>query len=92
MASLEILRKNFKDFLFYDGRRNIKVFDPCIDIRGMTDEEAWGDDPIHPTEEAFGKMAASVGKIGLREGAKRSRTDSLEAGNTAAPDARRGAA
>jgi hypothetical protein len=27
MASLEILRKNFKDFLFYDGRRNIKVFD-----------------------------------------------------------------
>jgi hypothetical protein len=90
MASLEILRKNFKDFLFYDGRRNIKVFDPSMDLRGMADEEAWGDDPIHPTDEAFNKMAASVAKIGLREGAKRSRTDSLEAGSVAAPYARRG--
>jgi hypothetical protein len=79
MASLEILR-----------RRTIKVFDPCIDLRPLSDEEVWGEDPIHPTEMAFEKIAASVAKVGLREGAKRARTDSLKAAVTPAPDARRG--
>jgi hypothetical protein len=55
MASLELLRKNFKDFLFYDGRRNVKVLDPCVDIRHLPDEEVWGEDPIHPKESAFEK-------------------------------------
>jgi hypothetical protein len=82
MASLELLRKNFKDFLFYDGRRNVKVLDPCVDIRHLPDDEVWGEDPIHPKESAFEKIAASVAKIGLREGEKRARTDSMEAGAT----------
>jgi hypothetical protein len=90
MASLELLRKNFKDFLFYDGRRNVKVLDPCVDVRHLPDDEIWGDDPIHPKESAFEKIAASVAKIGLREGEKRARTDSMEAGASAGPDARRG--
>jgi hypothetical protein len=87
MSSLEILRKNFKDFLFYDGRRNIKVLDTCIDIRLLSDEEVWGEDPIHPSDLAFEQIAASVAKIGLREGEKRMRTDSMEAGVNAGPDA-----
>jgi hypothetical protein len=49
LSSLEIMRKNFKDFLYYNGMRTIKVLDPSMDIRGMEDEEIWeADEPIHP--------------------------------------------
>jgi hypothetical protein len=86
---LELLRKNFKDFLYYDGRRNVKILDPCMDIRSMTDNKVWGMDPIHPTEAVSMKIAASVIKISSNltvNIAKRNRTDSMEAG----PETRRG--
>jgi hypothetical protein len=90
---LELLRKNFKDFLCYDGWGNIKILDPCMDIRSMTDNEVWGLDPIHPTGAVYTKIAASVIKISSNlvvNIAKRNRTDSMEAGTRSGPDARHG--
>jgi hypothetical protein len=90
---LELLRKNFKDFMYYDGRRNVKILDPCMDIRSMSDREVWDLDPIHPTEAVYTKIAALVVKISSNLAvniAKRNRTDSLESGARPGPDARRG--
>jgi hypothetical protein len=42
LSSLELLRKNFKDFMYYDGRGNVKILDPCMDIRSMSDKDVWG--------------------------------------------------
>jgi hypothetical protein len=84
--SLEFLRKNFKDFLFFDGKRNVKVLDPSMDIRGLEDKEAWTeDDPYHPQPAVYKKIADSVIHIidGLSRDprgveAKRRRTDSID--------------
>jgi hypothetical protein len=60
-TSLELLRKNFKDFLFYEGRRNVKVLDPCVDIRNMDDTEVWKEeDPVHPVKDMYKKIADTV--------------------------------
>jgi hypothetical protein len=61
-ASLELLRKNFKDFLFYEGRRNVKVLDPCVNIRNLDDTEVWKkeEDPVHPVMGIYKKIAETV--------------------------------
>jgi hypothetical protein len=37
--ALELLRKHFKDFLYYRNMRHIKILDPGMDIRGLSLEE-----------------------------------------------------
>jgi hypothetical protein len=92
LCSLGLLRKkNFKDFLFFDGRKNVKVLEPCINIQAMSNIEVWGVmTPSTPSETAIERIAASVVKIGLTEGSKRARTGSMESEFHSGPDARRG--
>jgi hypothetical protein len=90
LGSLELLRKNFKDFMYYDGRRNMKILDQCMDIRSMSDRDVWGQDPIHTTEAVYTKIAASVIKISsnlMVNITKRNCTDSLESGARTGPGA-----
>jgi hypothetical protein len=37
-------------------KKNVKVADPNLDIRGMTAAEIWGGDPLNLQEEAVKKM------------------------------------
>jgi hypothetical protein len=80
--ALELLRKHFKDFLYYCSMRHIKILDPGMDIRGLSLEEMWEEEAIHPTALVYCRIAASVIKIA--EGMdtelnnKRRRTDSID--------------
>jgi hypothetical protein len=91
---LDITKRNLKDFLFYDGYRQIRVLDPCMDMRHLDQDEAWGDDPIHPTPVVYSKIAAAAAMINDQMRAKETeakrRRDSLGEASLPAPDARRG--
>jgi uncharacterized membrane protein YgcG len=80
--ALELLRKHFKDFLYYRSMRHIKILDPGMDIRGLSLEEIWGKEAIHPTPLVYCRIAASVIKIaeGMEADAnnKRRRSDSID--------------
>jgi hypothetical protein len=77
LQGLEDIRYNLKEYLFHKGKRQVRVLDPNIDIRGMTDSEVWDTDPIHPRPEVYKKIAEAVLKMGdLVEDNKRRRSDS----------------
>jgi hypothetical protein len=57
---LEGYRRHLREFLFTAGRKNIKIYDPSIDLKNFTMEQTWGDDPIHPTREVISKMADTL--------------------------------
>jgi hypothetical protein len=81
LNSLDMMRRNFKDFLFFAGMRNVKVLDPCMDIRGMEDMEIWSEDPVHPLPLVYTKIVTGVVKMTntmAENEHKRRRTDSLE--------------
>jgi hypothetical protein len=63
---LELLKKQVKDFLFYDSYRNIRVLDPCFNLRTLDLAEAWENDPIHPISLVYSKIAAEAAKINDR--------------------------
>jgi hypothetical protein len=92
--SLELLKKNIKDFLFCNGLRFIRVLDPLVDIRGMEAAAIWGCDPIHPTAVVYSKIAAATAKLGdkLRaaEAEAKRRRDSIDERAPSGPHARRG--
>jgi hypothetical protein len=78
--ALEMLRKHFKDFLYYRSMRHIKILD--MDIRGLSTEEICGESAIHPQPLVYCRVAASVIRIAenmIHEaGNKRRRADSIE--------------
>jgi hypothetical protein len=93
LDALQEVKRNLKGFLWHDGKRNIKVVDPAYDLKGMADDEMWGEDPVHPKPAVYAKLAAAVVKISLTmetsEG-KRRRTGSLEAGTSREQNRREG--
>jgi hypothetical protein len=94
LNTLEMFRKIFKDFLYYDGMKSIKVMDPCMDIRGLEDSDVWDADPVHPLPLVYAKMAGGVIKMTntmAENEHKRRRSDSLEGSGMSGSDAKRGA-
>jgi hypothetical protein len=61
--ALELLRKHFKDFLYYRSMRHIKILDLGMDIRGLSLEEIWEGEAIHPSALVYRRISASVIKI-----------------------------
>jgi hypothetical protein len=88
---LEDIRRNLKDFLFHKGKRNVKVLDPNLEIRGLSEGEVWDMDPIHPREEVYKKIAEGLINVvaTATENNKRPRSDSW---GTEAVDRTRGGA
>jgi hypothetical protein len=85
IEALQEVRRKLKDFLWHDGRRNFKVVDPAIDLKGMPDDDMWGMDPVYPKPVVYAKLAEAVVKISATMEAnngKRRRTSSLEAGTS----------
>jgi hypothetical protein len=80
--ALELLRKHFKDFLYYRSMRHIKILDPGMDIRGLSLEEIWEEKAIHLTALVYCRIAASVIKIAeamdTKLNNKRRHTDSID--------------
>ena len=52
--------KSMKDFLFNAGLRNGRVMDPMRNLRGMSADEIWGRDPVHPKDEIYALLADGV--------------------------------
>jgi hypothetical protein len=82
---LKEVAERLRDYLFTTGHKLVKVLDPAVSWRGKNKEELWGDDAVHPKEEAYKLMAQGVISIntGMESGAKkRARTNSMETGLT----------
>jgi hypothetical protein len=80
---LKDVAERLRDYLFTTGQKLIKVLDPAVSWRGKNKEQLWGDDVVHPKEEAYKLMAEGVISIniGMESGAKkRARTNSIETG------------
>jgi hypothetical protein len=58
--ALEANKRLTKAFLFVSNIRFIKVADPNVDLRGLSNEETWGADPIHPKKEIYLRVARGV--------------------------------
>jgi hypothetical protein len=65
-----------------------------MDLRQLDQDEAWGDDPIHPNPVVYSKIAAATAmindKMRVQETEVKRRRDSLGDSGLPAPDARRG--
>jgi hypothetical protein len=53
---LDSLRRNLKDHMFGLNKKNIKILDPNMDLRGLQPVEIWGSDPISITDLAANKI------------------------------------
>jgi hypothetical protein len=53
LADLETMNRNLKDFVFCEGNRNMRLFDPNIDLRGLEEADIWSEDPVHPRRETY---------------------------------------
>jgi hypothetical protein len=80
MAALTEAKQNLRDFLFHDGKRTLKVLNPNLDIKTMTEEEVRGHNPVHPLPQVYSKIAEAVVKLAATmkesQDKKRRRTDS----------------
>jgi hypothetical protein len=82
LSDLKAMKRNLKDFIFREGNRNMRLFDPNIDLRGLEEDDIWGTDPVHPRSEMYGKIAEGIviqsGALENKQNATRKRADSLE--------------
>jgi hypothetical protein len=91
---LDLVKRYIKDNLFYDGYRSIHVLGPCMDLRAIGMEEAWDQNPVHPTAAAYSRIAAARAKINNRmrtqEVENKRRRESIGEASQSLPDARPG--
>jgi hypothetical protein len=59
-SQLEVFKRNLKDHIHGLNKKNVKVADPSLDLRGMTPIEIWGTHPTVTTGEAMAKIAAGA--------------------------------
>jgi hypothetical protein len=59
-AQLDTFKRNIKDHIHGLNKKNHKMADPSLDLRGMSPVEIWGTDPVNPTEEAMSKIADGI--------------------------------
>jgi hypothetical protein len=59
-TQLEALKRNLKEFVHNLNKKNLKVMDPNIDLRGMDPVDIWGENPIIPLEMAADKLVDSL--------------------------------
>jgi hypothetical protein len=57
---LDSLRRNLKDHVFGLNKKNIKILDPNMDLRGLQPAEIWGSDPINITDLAANKVVGGL--------------------------------
>jgi hypothetical protein len=53
---LDSLRRNLKDHVFGINKKNVKILDPNMDLRGLQPVEIWGSEPISITDLAANKI------------------------------------
>jgi hypothetical protein len=59
-TQLDSFKRGLKDHIHGLNKKNIKVADPSLDLRGMSPEDIWGTDPVNPTTAALSKIADGV--------------------------------
>jgi hypothetical protein len=62
------------------------VLDPSLDLRAIGTDEAWENDPVHPSAAAYSRIAAASAKINYRmralEAESKRRRESVGEGGT----------
>jgi hypothetical protein len=69
------LARNVKNFMFMNNFRNVLVLEPAVDMRGLSDDEIWDSDPIHPRESFYDILARSIVVICGNRNKKRAAED-----------------
>jgi hypothetical protein len=88
---LESLKRNMKNFVHFTYKK-IQVFDPYQELRPLSNDEIWEENPTNPRPEAMGRIVDSLVRVvnsmtsssGSREGTKQIRGLKAEARPTTA--------
>jgi hypothetical protein len=59
-SELREVAVNLKNMLYTGGFRNIKLLDPAA---VLNQPQVWGEDPIHPIDEAYERLAKQAFKL-----------------------------
>jgi hypothetical protein len=83
IKELKETSEHLRDFLFTSGYRQVKVLELAVSWRGKETNQLWGDDPVHPNEEAYGLLAEGVLKMimNMESGAKKRARANSETGS-----------
>jgi hypothetical protein len=60
---LDSLKRTVKNFLFNTGRRNLRILDTGMTLKGLEDADLWCTDPVHPIESVYGRIAEGIKKL-----------------------------
>jgi uncharacterized membrane protein YgcG len=60
---LDSLKRTVKNFLFNTGRRNFRILDTGMTLKGLEDADLWCTDPVHPIESVYGRIAEGIKKL-----------------------------
>jgi hypothetical protein len=63
MLQLDGLKRGLKNSLFNTRRRNFRISDTALDMRGLDDNEIWFVDPVHQVNSVYSRIAEEVKRI-----------------------------
>jgi hypothetical protein len=82
---LDGVRRHLKAYMFNHRRKNVKVVDVAMEMRGLENDDIWFIDPIHPIDPIYRRLANGVTTVAAsfledqdQMEPKRRRTDSWD--------------
>jgi hypothetical protein len=75
-SELREVAVNLKNMLFTGGFRNVKLLDSAAVLKDANQAKIWDEDPIHPLDEAYERLARQAFKLCSAAGRKRPRRES----------------
>jgi hypothetical protein len=60
LDQLDSVRRHLKAYMFNHRRKNVKVVDVGMEIRGLENEDMWFIDPVHPIDPVYRRLANGV--------------------------------
>jgi hypothetical protein len=87
LDQLDGVRRHLKAYMFNHRRKNVKVVDVAMEMRGLENDDIWFIDPVHPIDPVYRRLANGVTSVAAsfaedqdRTEPKRRRTDSWDEG------------
>jgi hypothetical protein len=56
ISELQDMAGNIRNFLFTSGLRGIKLLDPALTMKSLSEDDCWGKDPVHPADRVYDEI------------------------------------
>jgi hypothetical protein len=60
LDQLDGVKRHLKAYMFNHRRKNVKVVDVAMEMRGLENDDIWFIDPIHPIDPIYRRLANGV--------------------------------